>query len=94
MMRMEDLFLTVERDKSLGRIDRKSSIEHVNDALLEINKATSKSYEEIVEDFDEQFIELSYIPIKINEVSIGSDDNFTTLNKMRHASRAVKQFEE
>lgn len=91
---MEDLFLTAERDKSLGRIDRKSSINHVNDALQEINHLTSKSYEEIIEDFDEEKIELSFSPIKVNEVSIGLNDEFVTINKMRHASKATKRFEE
>lgn len=93
-MQVQRIFEIVERDKQLGRVDRNSIIGFINDALHEINESNSKTYSELIEDFDEQFITLSRKAIKIKNVHIGQNEKFAKINKMRHDSRSITKFEE
>lgn len=89
---MKDLFERVEKDKNLGRVDRNSLIDFVNDALSEINNIRSNNISELVDFYDEEYLTLSRNIIKINNVSIGKNEKFIEIDKMRHGS--ITKFEE
>jgi len=73
-MTLENLIQQVEKDRTLRNSDKISIIRFANDGIRQINEKSSFEKEEIVEEFDDEFVQIDYEIIRLNKIYI------TTLN--------------
>lgn len=73
-MEVLKLIERIEKNKQVGRFDKKSSLVFINDALFEISKRQGLFVTEEIENFTESPISLKGIVIKLQGVKFSSGD--------------------
>lgn len=73
-MEVLKLIERIEKNKQVGRFDKKSAIAFINDALFEISKRQALFVTEEIPEFKESPIELKGVVIKLQKVSFSKGD--------------------
>jgi len=85
-MTVENLLQVVEKDRMLTGMDKRSAVHFLNDGLRKIYEMQSIESEEIIDSFDDTFIQPENEIIRLNHIMLADDTTFVRMREISNGS--------